>query len=327
MNVLAKDRRVEEIEQEFDLQKVSPINSATLDAVDLSATENQKKVAKILTLNYKLGRVHIELEGLQNLPDGRFIIAMNHTDKFSYWPLQYALLHETGRLGTLWVKGKHIDNPFIHWFFRKMGVIPAASKGFVIHKMFKGKFDRALEKDEYSGLKKVVDGLVCPSAAKRMDIALQYMAERRDDINFYQEHLMNKAVALSKQALVEDDLYMIIFPEGTRKKNLAKGFTGLARLALNMEVPVVPVACNGGDKIYPDGLPLARPGTVTFRFGEPLTVEDKLKDCRIPSDLGIFGPEAKAYERKFETATDRIMRGIHDLLDVEYRNPELYGSR
>jgi 1-acyl-sn-glycerol-3-phosphate acyltransferase len=64
-----------------------------------------------------------------------------------------------------------------------------------------------------------------------------------------------------------------IYPEGTRSPDgrLYKGKTGVARMALEAGVPVIPVAMIDTDKLLPTGrkLPHLRPRP-TIRFGKPL---------------------------------------------------------
>ena len=62
-----------------------------------------------------------------------------------------------------------------------------------------------------------------------------------------------------------------MYPEGTRSPDgkLYKGKTGLARLALQTQVPVIPVAMIGTDQVNPPGKGL-RPGRVTIRVGAPM---------------------------------------------------------
>jgi 1-acyl-sn-glycerol-3-phosphate acyltransferase len=63
-----------------------------------------------------------------------------------------------------------------------------------------------------------------------------------------------------------------MYPEGTRSPDgrLYKGKTGLARLALQTGVPVIPVAMVGTDVVNPPGSRMWRFGQVTVRFGEPM---------------------------------------------------------
>lgn len=63
-----------------------------------------------------------------------------------------------------------------------------------------------------------------------------------------------------------------IYPEGTRSHDgrLYRGKTGVAWLALNAGVPVVPVALKGTDKVQPIGSKGIRLAKVTIQFSEPL---------------------------------------------------------
>jgi 1-acyl-sn-glycerol-3-phosphate acyltransferase len=63
-----------------------------------------------------------------------------------------------------------------------------------------------------------------------------------------------------------------IYPEGTRSPDgrLYKGKIGVARMALEAGVPVIPVAMVGTDKVSPIGTKMWRPHPVEIRFGAPL---------------------------------------------------------
>jgi 1-acyl-sn-glycerol-3-phosphate acyltransferase len=63
-----------------------------------------------------------------------------------------------------------------------------------------------------------------------------------------------------------------MYPEGTRSPDgrLYKGKTGLARLALQTGVPVIPVAMIGTDTVNPPGKKMWRFGRVAVRFGKPM---------------------------------------------------------
>lgn len=63
-----------------------------------------------------------------------------------------------------------------------------------------------------------------------------------------------------------------IYPEGTRSPDgrLYKGKTGVARLALEAKVPVIPVAMIGTDKAQPTGKVLPKIMRIGIRVGKPL---------------------------------------------------------
>jgi 1-acyl-sn-glycerol-3-phosphate acyltransferase len=63
-----------------------------------------------------------------------------------------------------------------------------------------------------------------------------------------------------------------MYPEGTRSPDgrLYKGKTGLARLALQTGVPVIPVAMIGTNVVNPPGSKMWRFGRVEVKFGKPM---------------------------------------------------------
>ena len=72
--------------------------------------------------------------------------------------------------------------------------------------------------------------------------------------------------------LLRDGKLLGIYPEGTRSPDgrLYKGKTGVARMALEAGVPVIPVAVIGTNKLNPIGSRMWRPHHVHIRIGEPL---------------------------------------------------------
>jgi len=70
--------------------------------------------------------------------------------------------------------------------------------------------------------------------------------------------------------------WIVIFPEGTRIRagTRAKYKTGGARLAIELGIPVLPVAHNAG-YLWPKGVLGKRAGTVTISFGPPIASAGK----------------------------------------------------
>ena len=90
---------------------------------------------------------------------------------------------------------------------------------------------------------------------------------------------MDRAVGSEAQAamgtairLLREGKLLGIYPEGTRSPDgrLYKGKTGVARMALEAGVPVIPVAVIGTNKLNPIGSRMWRPHHVHIRIGEPL---------------------------------------------------------
>jgi 1-acyl-sn-glycerol-3-phosphate acyltransferase len=86
----------------------------------------------------------------------------------------------------------------------------------------------------------------------------------------------SEAALLAGIRALKQGLVVGIYPEGTRSPDgrLYRGKTGVARMALEARVPVVPVAVFGTEKVMP--LDSKRPHLgvdVTVQFGKPLTFE------------------------------------------------------
>ncbi len=79
------------------------------------------------------------------------------------------------------------------------------------------------------------------------------------------------ALLSAKRILGHGELFGI-YPEGTRSHDgrLYRGKTGVARLALETKVPVIPVAVIGTDAIAPPGKKFGSLTRPLVRFGEPL---------------------------------------------------------
>ena len=97
--------------------------------------------------------------------------------------------------------------------------------------------------------------------------------------------------------LAREGEIVVMFPEGTRrKKGLRKKFearphTGAARIALSADVPLVPAAIGGTDR-------LSRLGPLSVAYGEPIDVSD------------LEGMDAK---QAAAIATERLMKAIEEL--------------
>jgi 1-acyl-sn-glycerol-3-phosphate acyltransferase len=79
------------------------------------------------------------------------------------------------------------------------------------------------------------------------------------------------ALRTAKRILAEGKL-LGLYPEGTRSPDgrLYRGKTGVARMALEAGVPVIPVAMINTDVIQPTGKKIPKLGRVGVRIGKPL---------------------------------------------------------
>jgi len=120
------------------------------------------------------------------------------------------------------------------------------------------------------------------------------------------------AIISAKRVLAEGELFGI-YPEGTRSHDgrLYRGKVGVARLALEAKVPVIPVAVVGTDEIAPPGKKFGRFTRPVVRFGKPL-------------DFSRYdGMENDRYILR--SITDEIMYEIMHLSGQEY--VDTYASR
>jgi 1-acyl-sn-glycerol-3-phosphate acyltransferase len=97
-----------------------------------------------------------------------------------------------------------------------------------------------------------------------------------------------------------------IYPEGTRSPDgrLYKGKTGVARMALESEVKVIPVAMIGTLKVNPIGSRMWRPAKVRIKIGKPI---DFSRYYGMANDRFIQ-----------RSMTDEIMYALMELSGQEY---------
>jgi 1-acyl-sn-glycerol-3-phosphate acyltransferase len=120
------------------------------------------------------------------------------------------------------------------------------------------------------------------------------------------------ALSAAKRILTEGDLFGI-YPEGTRSHDgrLYRGKTGVARLALECKVPVIPVAVVGTDVVAPPGQTFGKFTRPIVRFGKPL---DFSRYAGMENDRYIL-----------RSITDEIMYEIMRLSGQEY--VDMYANR
>jgi 1-acyl-sn-glycerol-3-phosphate acyltransferase len=124
---------------------------------------------------------------------------------------------------------------------------------------------------------------------------------------------MDRTGGSAAQAALETGIRLLreghmlgIYPEGTRSPDgrLYKGKTGIARIALEAGVPIIPIAMFGTDVANPIGSKMWKPTKIRVRFGEPL-------------DFSRY--EGLAGDRFVERSiTDEVMYALMELSGQEY---------
>jgi 1-acyl-sn-glycerol-3-phosphate acyltransferase len=176
----------------------------------------------------------LRVRGLDNLPEGGFVLAANHMSNFDPWPLGLPLFP---RRQLRFMAKSELFNPILKPILNGGGAFPVR----------RGTGD--------------VDAI-------------------------------RRAVELVREGEI-----VVMFPEGTRrkkglrKKHEARPHSGTARIALSADVPLVPAAIKGTDRV-------TRLGPLRVAYGAPIPLED------------LRGKDLK---RASAEATERLMTAIHEL--------------
>lgn len=304
-----------------------PINLDLLRGIRLSARPKFQIFIghTLLRVGFNLPRkTEIVVEGLENIPCEPVFYAMNHTDKYNYWPFQYRLWRELARFTATWVKGKYFESKLLSLFLVATNNIPLPSRGYVITTEFRRAEKRPPDAAEYRVLRDLADG-VRADAAGASDAVKRFLEGgglARFEESF---RLMMKAVVnITGDALERLKLDVLIFPQGTRSIRLSKGHTGLAQVAQSLGKTIVPIGCSGSDTVYPGGSPWPKGGRVVYRIGKPLPVDGPdLAPFRVTEPFEPLVPEAnKSHGAKFRAITDLVMARIDDLVDPPYKYAE-----
>lgn len=279
-----------------------------------------------LSWDYRLPkRTQIDLVNPERLPDRPVMIAMNHTDSYNYWPLQYQLYRQRSRFCCAWVKGKYYEKPMLAWFMDWCDNIPLPSRGYVLTTEFRKTIGRSPDEAEYRGLRGLIDG----QEAQDPPPELRRFLTRRGGPEAFKSDFEILWVAMSRQVerlsreAVERGHSLLVFPQGTRSKRLSHGHDGMMQMAQLLGLDIMPIGCNGSDRVYPGNSPLAKGGHIIYRFGELLSLDGpEIGPHRVRADFAPFTPEANPYREKFKAATEVVMQRINLLLDEEYQFSE-----
>lgn len=276
----------------------------------------------LLRASYALPRrTEIVIEGLENVPRDRTVFfAMNHTDRYNYWPFQYGMWNRGMRYTATWVKGKYYENPWMARFMIATNNIPLPSRGYVIATEFRKERKRAPDSAEYRVLRDIADG-TRTEAGTSGDVSAFIAAGGLVRFEETFRLMAAEVMRLTRTALGDLKQDVLVFPQGTRSIRLARGLTGLAQAAQSLGTTIVPVGSNGSEKLYPGGSPWSKGGRVVYRIGAPLDPEGpELAPHRVREPFESLTPGAtRAHGVKFRAITDVVMSRIAALLDPEYR--------
>ena len=228
---------------------------------------SQRCVGILLGANYHaLPGVEIVFEDASRIPETPVLFAMNHTDRYNYFPFQYRLWRDRDRFTATWVKGKYYESPLLARFMESMNQLPTVSRGYLIAKDFLAAIGRRPSESEYAVLREAVDaraqgragGLPAPPAVPaelyrggRDPLGVVFDEGAGDYADYIGElfhAMMARFVALNREA-VAIGLDLLVFPQGTRSRRLLPGHDGIAQMALHLQIPIVPIGCTGSDLV------------------------------------------------------------------------------
>lgn len=302
----------------------------------------QQFVAAVgLMPQYKLyPGLKIRIEGFENVPtDEPVYLAMNHTDRYNYFPFLYEMWLSHSEHAAVWVKGKYYENYFVGKFMEWSNLIPTPSKGYIITSDFHHTLGRAPTDAEYKAIRTRLDtyredGDILPLTSDEVPETI--LATPRNvlggDFDPSQKHyaeflrdlfrrMMIQFVDLNRRAF-ETGINVLVFPQGTRSVRLSKGHIGLAQMALHLQRTVVPIGCNGSDRVHPGDSPFIRKGEIVYRVGQPIRPEDMQRFMPDEPFVPFTTHADTRYREQFEGYIDVVMRAINELVDPEYQFAE-----
>ncbi|MBT4022959.1 hypothetical protein HN789_05455 [archaeon] len=131
----------------------------------------------------------------------------------------------------------------------------------------------------------------------------------------YNDHLLTVIDKLKQGENV------LIFPEGgythQKKKVLARGYTGVIRLAIKSKKKIIPIGLTGSDDVYKFPIGSKNPfkfnckRKITMNFGDPFSVEKYFN-----LNLNKFNKKNKEILRR---VTDDLMMQLSKLTNFKYR--------
>lgn len=318
----------------------------TLDimkGIELTARPpGQMAAGWIIRANFRfpLTRTRVEIEDFERIPDRPVYIAMNHTDRFNYWPFQVHLWKQRDEFTATWVKGKYYNHPVSREFMVATNNIPTPSRGYLItadayavlghapspdlYRLMRSATEKAWDDAELLaqatelGLKREVNHLM---KTPRNILGLDFHPFKHGLVERHRElfrQMMDIFIELNFQAF-DKGLRVIVFPEGTRSTTLGRGKPGLAQMALRTSSTIVPVGSNGCEVAYPGDNPMSKGGKIVYRVGEPLTPDGDLAPFQIAEEFRPFTDEAHRFDGQFAAVTDLVMERISELVDARYR--------
>lgn len=101
----------------------------------------------------------------------------------------------------------------------------------------------------------------------------------------------HKSMAAMQEKIIRENLSILIFPEGTRNKTgkpLKDFYSGAFRLAIECQVPIIPMVILDTEKVTPDGSILVYPHDLTCYFLPPIDTKGLTMDDAQELEQKVF---------------------------------------
>ncbi len=291
----------------------------------------ERAVAGAWSAMERVTRTRVRFENLDALPKTPALIATNSTQKYDFMPIR-AELRRRGIPTVTVTKGKNYHQPVMAFLLERLGVIPLASRGYLILVDFRSLFGRRAQEDEYRALRSHLDaGTELPAHLAALDRTARSLLgypfdPARDTWRTFVRRVYASVMAETRRlasVAVRAGHHVQMYPEGTVSSRLGTGRIGAVQLAWALRLPIVPAGMSGCAAAFRGGAPVLRGGDVVVRFGAPYTLGDAL----LPASFEPFEPEHEARHRPaLEAATADLMRRIDALLDAPFQSRAGFSS-
>lgn len=227
-------------------------------------------------------------------------------------------------------KARNYHSPAMRPVLERTGVVPLASRGYVILVDASRVLGRRPTEDEYRAMRDHLDR----DAPLPDDAAFDALRSRPRDVlgvrfepsrealratwrRVYRA-LLGEALRLSREA-VAAGFSVQMYPEGTVSSRLGRGRIGAMTFAKALGVEVVPAGMSGCREVFRGATLGLRGGTVDLRFGEAYTPDLS----GLADDFEPFDPDHEDRARPvLQRATDDLMGRLDALLAPAYQRRE-----
>lgn len=306
------------------------LTPAFFDAYRVLPSERwERAVRAVVALNLRLSNSSITVSGLERLPARPALLATNSTQKYDFLALRFPLFSRGVRVVTV-TKGKNYHSPAMAALLGRTGVVPLASRGYLILADFLDVVGRRPSVEEYRALRDQIDdhdgSRAWPSgppfdalgARSRRVLGHPYdpaSAGYGAAMRATWRAMMRRTLSLAEEA-VRAGYHVQMYPEGTVSPRLSAGRIGAVQLARALSLPIVPIGMSGCPETFAGATPLTRGGRVHIEIGAPWSPPAEA----LPADFEPFDPASEARHRAtLQALTEELMGRLDGLVDARHK--------